>query len=130
MNSEKLKFKLLISGDRIERALSLGLSVLFLSSIVILGYWALDRAYNRLFVIVMNPLILFVATLVLRLKLIDIKNQASDLAKRSYDNLGLEMEEAIKLFKYRGELEIIRSWITVVTIMTILSLIIGLAFPV
>jgi len=130
LNSESFRSKFFISGDRVEKALSLGLLVLFLSSIVVLGYWALDRTYNRFFVLVMNPLILFVATLVLRLKLMDVESRASDLAKSSYEDLGLAIEDAVKLFKYRDELKVVKNWVTLVTVMTILSLLIGLIFPV
>ncbi len=123
-------FKFIMAGNRIEKAFSISAIIFLLSSIVLLGYWALDRTYNRFFVLIMNPLLLFVATLVLRIKLMDIVDNAKDLAKSNYENLGLTIEEATRLFEYRDELKAVRDWFTMIIAMTSLSLLIAFIFPV
>lgn len=120
----------LLSGERLDKALNLALGIFFISSVITLGYWTIDRVYNRFFVLVMNPLLLFAATLVFRLKLIEIRDKAEENAKLRHVELGLSLDEAINLFQYRDELRMMRDWITLVIVMTLVSLIISLVFPI
>ncbi len=119
-----------LSGERLDKALSIGIISLFVSSIITLGYWAMNRTYDRSFVLIMNPFLLFSTTLVLKLKLRDIREKAKEMAKSNYETLGLSLEEAVNLFQYREELKLIRDWIIMVVLMTLVSSLIAFTFPV
>ena len=120
----------IIGETRIEKALSMALGILLIMLAITGGYWLITREYNKYTIALTNVIVLFAGTLMLRVKIINVKKEAERLAQENYEKMKISLEDAIRYFESRAELSIFKDWLTLIVGMFLISTLIILVFPV
>ena len=123
--------RIFILGEtRIEKALSMALGILLIMLAITGGYWLITREYNKYTIALTNVIVLFAGTLMLRVKIINVKKEAKRLAQENYEKMKISLEDAIRYFESRAELSVFKDWLTLIVGMFLISTLIILVFPV
>ncbi len=123
--------RIFIIGETcIEKALSMALGILLITLAITGGYWLITREYSKYTIALTNVIVLFAGTLMLRVKIINVKKEAKRLAQENYEKMKISLEDAIRYFESRAELSIFKDWLTLIVGMFLISTLIILVFPV
>ncbi|RLE76071.1 MAG: hypothetical protein DRZ80_01710 [Thermoprotei archaeon] len=123
--------RIFILGEtRIEKALSMALGILLIMLAITGSYWLITREYNKYTIALTNVIVLFAGTLMLRVKIINVKKEAERLAQENYEKMKISLEDAIRYFESRAELSVFKDWLTLIVGMFLISTLIILVFPV
>jgi len=123
--------RIFILGEtRIEKALSMALGILLIMLAITGSYWLITREYSKYTIALTNVIVLFAGTLMLRVKIINVKKEAKRLAQENYEKMKISLEDAIRYFESRAELSVFKDWLTLIVGMFLISTLIILVFPV
>ena len=123
--------RIFIIGETcIEKALSMALGILLITLAITGGYWLITREYSKYTIALTNVIVLFAGTLMLRVKIINVKKEAKRLAQENYEKMKISLEDAIRYFESRAELSVFKDWLTLIVGMFLISTLIILVFPV
>ncbi len=119
-----------LGEEPFERYLMLTSIVSFLAFIISIGIWVLiDRPYNKFTTGILFALAFAMATLGMRLSLIEEKDRAKSLAEINYEKWKVSYQEALDYFIAQAEKKIFKEWFIVTLLLLVISGLIMVFWP-
>lgn len=132
MLKDKIKESInrILGEELFEKYLTLASIVSFLAFVASMGIWVLiDRPYNRFTTGILFALAFALATLGMRLSLMEERERAKSLAEINYEKWGISYQEALDYFIAQTEKKVFKEWFIVTLLLLVISGLIMVFWP-